>query len=63
MATKKTNVPLVVQSKVKDLIRKHRCNVAADVVTALTKVVETSVAAACTRAKSNNRKTVRATDF
>lgn len=61
--SKSGRAPLVIQSKVKELIKKNSCNTASDVIAALTKVVECSVAAACARAKSNKRKTVRATDF
>jgi histone H3/H4 len=54
---------LVVQAKVKALIKKNKMNTASDVMAALTTVVEQQVIKACARAKSNGRKTVRANDF
>jgi histone H3/H4 len=60
---KKTGETLVVQSKVKQLIKKNKMNCASDVMGALTQVVEHHLAKACTRAKSNGRKTVRAADM
>ena len=60
---KKSGVTLVVQAKVKELIKKNKMNCASDVMGALTGVVEHHVTKAVTRAKSNGRKTVRAADF
>jgi histone H3/H4 len=60
MAKKET---LVVQAKVKQLIKKNKMNCASDVMGALTAVVEHQVSSAVKRAKSNGRKTVRANDF
>ncbi|MCC6276810.1 MAG: hypothetical protein IT289_02715 [Oligoflexia bacterium] len=54
---------LVVQAKVKALIKKNKMNCASDVMGALTSVVEHHVSKAVARAKSNGRKTVRANDF
>ena len=55
---------MVVQAKVKDYIREESgCNVAGDVMEALTLVVASEVDKACQRAIANGRKTVRATDF
>ncbi len=63
MAKKNRGETLVVQAKVKQLIKKHKMNCASDVMGALTKVVEHHVGSAVGRAKSNGRKTVRANDF
>lgn len=60
---KKSGVTLVVQAKVKQVIKKNKMNTASDVMGALTKVVEDNIARAVVRAKSNGRKTVRANDF
>jgi len=54
---------LVVQAKVKQLIKKNKMNCASDVMGALTGVVVAQVTQAVKRAKSNGRKTVRANDF
>lgn len=54
---------LVVQAKVKQLIKKSKMNCASDVMGALTHVVEHHISKAVVRAKSNGRKTVRANDF
>jgi hypothetical protein len=54
---------LVVQAKVKQLIKKNKMNCASDVMGALTAVVVAQVTSAVKRAKSNGRKTVRANDF
>ena len=54
---------LVVQAKVKSLIKKNKMNCASDVMGALTSVIEHHVNCAVKRAKSNGRKTVRAADF
>lgn len=60
MAKKET---LVVQAKVKALIKKSKMNCASDVMGGLTQVVEHHLSKACARAKSNGRKTVRAADL
>lgn len=61
--SKKGGVTLVVQAKVKQLIKKNKMNCASDVMGALTHVIEHNVTKAVARAKSNGRKTVRAADF
>lgn len=53
----------VVASQVKELIKKHEMQCASDFCDALDKVVEAKVAKATERAKSNDRKTVRAGDL
>jgi histone H3/H4 len=64
MAKKTKGGPaLVVQSKVKEVIKKNKMNCASDVMGALTTVVTHKITAAVARAKSNGRKTVRANDF
>ncbi|MBR9677398.1 DUF1931 domain-containing protein [Candidatus Woesearchaeota archaeon] len=52
---------LVVKAKIKDAAKD--CNVASDFADALSKKVEALVAAACERAKGNNRRTVMAKDL
>ncbi len=54
---------LVVQSKVRELVKKHGANMAGDFPDALSKSVEELVNKAIARAKANGRKTVRATDL
>lgn len=54
---------LVVQSKVKEEIKKKGCNCAGDLSAALSKEVSRMLDAAVKRAKSNGRKTVRANDL
>ncbi|MBI5332865.1 MAG: DUF1931 domain-containing protein [Candidatus Aenigmarchaeota archaeon] len=53
----------VVTSKVKALIKKSKMNTAGDFVKALDKEIESLVAKAAHRAKTNGRKTVRAGDL
>ncbi len=60
---KKGGETLVVQSKVRDVIKKNKMNCASDVMGALTMLVEYQIGRAAVRAKSNGRKTVRAADF
>lgn len=54
---------LVVASKIKELIKKHKMNTASDLVPALEKVIEHKIARACERCASNGRKTVRGGDL
>ncbi len=54
---------LLVGSKVKNAIRKHKMNVAADAPMALNEVVYWYIDQAAKRASSNGRKTVRPHDF
>jgi hypothetical protein len=54
---------LVVQSKVRDEVKKRKANMAGDFCDAMSKVVGNKVDAAVRRARSNGRKTVRATDL
>jgi histone H3/H4 len=54
---------LVVQSKLKELIKKKGCHTSADSVKAFSKVVEDSVNKAVVRAKANGRKTIKAMDL
>jgi histone H3/H4 len=53
----------VVVSAVKEAIKKHEMQCASDFADALEKRVESLIADAATRAKSNDRKTVRAGDL
>ena len=52
----------VVQSKLKQAIKKKGCNTSAKCVKAFSKVVEDTIAKAAMRAKANGRKTIKATD-
>lgn len=54
---------LTVVSKLKDVIKQEEMNCASDLPDALDKAVEELVKKACARAKSNDRKTVRAGDL
>jgi histone H3/H4 len=53
---------MTVASQVKELIKKSEMNCAGDFCDALDKKVEAMVAEAISRAKSNDRKTVRSGD-
>lgn len=61
MASK--NESLVVQSKVKGLIKKAKMKCSSDVVGAINKLISTAVSKGCERAKANGRKTLRAADI
>ena len=54
---------LVVQSKVRDQVKRRGANMAGDFADALSKRVQAMVDDAIKRAKSNGRKTVRANDL
>ncbi len=54
---------LVVVSGVKEVVKKHEMNCGGDLCEALDKKVEHLIAEAAARAKSNDRKTVRAGDL
>lgn len=62
-ASKKSAPDLVVKSKCKEVLKKAKCNVAGDALDGLNHVVQWYLEQAATRAKNNNRKTVRAHDF
>ena len=61
MASK--NEALVVQSKVKNQIKKLKMKCSSDVMSELNKVVQHHLARGAQRAKANGRKTMRATDL
>jgi histone H3/H4 len=66
MAKKKKAAPsetVIVQSKCKEALKAHEVNVASDALEGLNNVVHWYIQQAATRAKANNRKTVRAHDF
>ena len=54
---------LVVVSKLKELIKSQEMNTASDLADALDKKVDELVKAACSRAKSNDKNTVRTRDL
>jgi hypothetical protein len=60
---KKKSEPLVVASKAKAVLKKHKMNVASDALDGLNAVVQWYLDSAAKRAKANGRKTVRAHDF
>lgn len=53
---------LIVQSKVREIIKKSKMNTSGDAIEALSKAVEDMVKAACKRAGANKRKTVQGRD-
>ena len=53
---------LVVQSKVKSVIKKAGCNTSSEAISAISKGVKDLLKKAVTRAKANRRKTVKAGD-
>lgn len=54
---------LIVQSKVKEVIKRQGCNTASDAVDEMSKQVENIIKKAIDRCKANGRKTVKASDF
>lgn len=62
-AKKSKKEVLVVGSKLKDAIRKHKCNVGGDVIEGVNEYVYWLVDQATARAKANGRKTVRKHDI
>jgi histone H3/H4 len=54
---------LVVQSKVREVVKKANLRLASDAVDALSKVVEDHLKKAAERCKANNRQTIRPADF
>lgn len=60
---KKGTVALVVQSKVKDLVKKAKMKCSSDVVDAMSRLVQTTIAKGVERAKANGRKTLRGADL
>ncbi len=59
----KTGAKLTVTSKVKETIKQHNMNCASDFSDALDREVESLIKRAVSRAKHNDRKTVRAGDL
>lgn len=58
-----SKVTLVVQSKVKDLVRKAKMKCSSDVIQAMNELITRSVTRGVERAKANGRKTLRAADL
>jgi len=54
---------LVVQSKIREMFKKHDCNTGSDAVDALNSEVERIIKRAADRTKENGRKTVKAADI
>lgn len=54
---------LVVQSKVKELVKKHKMKCSSDVISAMSQLINTTVTKGVERAKGNGRKTLRAVDL
>ena len=60
---KGARVSLVVQSKVKDLVRKGKMKCSSDVIEGMNHVVQRHIEKGILRAKANGRKTLRASDL
>jgi histone H3/H4 len=60
---KKSEVILVVGSKVKELVKENGCQSSGELIQAVSEKVNALVTAACKRASDNGRKTVRAYDL
>ena len=58
-----SKVSYVVQSKVKELVKKGKMKCSSDVVDAVNHVVQAAVTKGIDRAKANGRKTLRASDI
>ena len=54
---------LVVQSKVKDLVRKAKMKCSSDVIGAMSHIISETINRGVARAKANGRKTLRAADL
>lgn len=63
MASKGKTEALVVQSKVKAVIKKAKMKCASDVVSALNHIIQWHLGKGCDRAKANGRRTIRAADL
>ena len=57
------NQSLVVQSKVKDLVKKNKMKCSSDVIAEMSKIIANTVSRGVQRAKANGRKTLRAADL
>lgn len=53
----------VVQSKVKELVKKMKLKCSSDVVDAMNHLIQQAVSKGCERAKANGRKTLRGSDL
>jgi hypothetical protein len=53
----------IVQSKVKNLIKKSKMKCSSDVIKELNQIVANHIGKGCNRAKANGRKTLRAADL
>ncbi len=56
-------VTFVVQSKVKELVKKNKMKCSSDVIGAMNHLITSSVTRGVERAKANGRKTLRAADL
>ncbi len=63
MVKKVGKAMFVIQSKVKDLIRKSKLKCSSDVMGQLNHIIEYHVGKGCERARANGRKTLRAADL
>lgn len=63
MASKGKVEALVVQSKLKNLVRKAKMKCSSDVVSQMSRIVTETISKGCERAKANGRKTLRAADL
>ena len=62
-AAKGGRASYVVQSKVKELVKKGKMKCSSDVIDAVNNLVQTHVSKGIDRAKANGRKTLRAADL
>ncbi len=60
---KGARVSLVVQSKVKELVKKGKMKCSSDVIDGMNEVVQRHIDRGIARAKANGRKTLRASDL
>lgn len=54
---------LVVQSKVKELVKKTKMKCSSDVIDAANHILQNAIVKGCERAKANGRKTLRGADL
>lgn len=62
-SSKGTKVSYVVQSKVKELVKKGKMKCSSDVIQAMNSLIQQHVDKGISRAKANGRKTLRASDL
>ena len=63
MAKKEKTTSYVVQSKVKELVKKGKMKCSSDVISGMNRIISHHVTRGIERAKGNGRKTLRAVDL